>query len=245
MVLKAELLSFCAFHGASFGGIADLEPFRTRLTVLPADLLDPYHVAISLAVRLDDGIIEGITDGPTPDYSRHCRDVNLALDRLSAEVVRWLGRQGYRAQAIPASHWIDTRALLGNISHKAVARMAGIGWQGKSLLLVNRQCGPRLRLTTVLTDMPLEPDSPVKNLCGACASCADACPAGAIRNVSTESHYESREAAVHLNRCYAKLSDFKEMQGIGYTFCGVCIAVCPYGKKGSTETEESSIITTK
>ena len=48
--------------------------------------------------------------------------------------------------------------LFGNISHKAVARTEGIGWQGKSLLIVSPQYGPRIRLATVLTDMPLEPD---------------------------------------------------------------------------------------
>ena len=109
--------------------------------------------------------------------------------------------------------------------------MAGIGWQGKSLLLVNKKCGPRLRLATVLTDLPLEPDGPAKNLCGKCSRCADACPAAAIKNIPANDYYESRDTAIHLKRCYNKLLDFKEMPGIGYTFCGVCIKACPFGGK--------------
>ncbi len=69
-----------------------------------------------------------------------------------------------------------------HISHKAVARMAGLGWQGKSLLLINPEYGPRVRLVTILTDMPLTPDGPVKNRCGACLECVQACPASAIKN---------------------------------------------------------------
>lgn len=231
MGMKNELRAFAKSAGASLVGVADLDLLRAGLPVLPQDLLDPYRVAVSLAVRLDDAVLDSITDRPTPAYSQLCRGTNAVLDRISAEVVQWIQERGFQANAVPASFWADTVALLGNISHKAVARMAGIGWQGKSLLLVNKDFGPRLRLTTVLTDMPLEPDSPVKNLCGGCTACTDACPASAIKNVSTDSHFGSREEAVHLDRCYRKLLEFREMSGIGYTFCGVCVSVCPFGNK--------------
>ncbi len=231
MRFNADLIFFCRQRGADFSGVADLEPFRSGSFVLPENLLDTYHAAVSIAIRLDDEIIDGISDRPTPDYSLHCRHINATLDRIAADVVEWIEKKGFRAKAVPASLWVDPDALRGNISHKAVSRMAGIGWQGKSLLLVNKKCGPRLRLATVLTDMPLEPDGPVKNLCGKCSRCADGCPASAIKNVPAKDHYESREAAIHLKRCYNKLIEFKEMPGIEYTFCGVCIKACPFGGK--------------
>ncbi|UCG79464.1 MAG: epoxyqueuosine reductase [Nitrospirota bacterium] len=218
-------------RGADFSGIADLGPFRKGLKLLPGDLIDPYISAISIAIRLQNDIIEGISDGPTPEYSLHCREVNSQLDEISKDIVNWIEERGYEARAIPASLWVDTENLYGNISHKAVARMAGIGWQGKSLLLVNKHCGPRIRLTTVLTNMPLSPDGPVKNLCGKCTNCTDACPASAIKNSSTETHFASRNEAIYLKKCYEKLLEFKEIPGIDYTFCGVCIKVCPWGKE--------------
>jgi len=157
--------------------------------------------------------------------------VNELLDHVALRLSGAIQKRGGRALPLPASQILIRERWRGALSHKAVARMAGLGWQGKSLLLVSREFGPRLRLTTVLTDMPLEPDSPGKNLCGGCTACTDACPASAIRNVNTESHYDSREEAVDLDRCYTKLREFREMPGIGYTFCGVCVSVCPFGKK--------------
>ncbi len=160
-----------------------------------------------------------------------CRSINRKLDEIAASVARWIVEQGFRAVPVPASRMVDDHGLRGNISHKAVARMAGLGWQGKSLLLVTPEFGPRVRLVTVLTDMPLVPDRPVENRCGACSECSCACPASAIRNVPTADHYASREDAVILSRCHAQLLEFKQIPDIGSTFCGACIRACPFGKE--------------
>ena len=231
MSVTAELLAFVRASGADLAGVADLEPLRQDLPVVPGDLLLPYRFGISMAVRLSGGIIDVITDGPTREYSDYCRALNEKLNMLAAGVVEWIARRGHAARAIPASQSVDAERLLGNISHKAVAITAGLGWQGKSLLLVTPSFGPRVRLATVLTDLPLEPGSPVRNRCGTCRNCTKACPARAIRNVSTTQHYERREDAVDLAACHAKLLAFKERPEIGYTFCGVCIAACPFGKR--------------
>ena len=231
MTRTAELLSFIRAAGANLAGIADLTPLKQGLPVIPPDLLAPYRYAVSIAVRLDSRIIDVITDGPTQAYAEHCRDLNAKLNDLTARIAAWITDKGHAARAIPASQSVDEGRLLGNVSHKAVAITAGLGWQGKSLLLVTPQHGPRVRLATVLTDMPLEPGAPVRNRCGTCRECTNACPAGAIRNVSTDHHYARREDAIELSKCHAKLLEFKARPEIGYTFCGVCIAACPFGKK--------------
>lgn len=141
--------------------------------------------------------------------------------------------QGFQGMAIPASELVDENNLLGSISHKAVARMAGLGWQGKSLLLINLEYGPRVRLVTILTDMPLLPDRPIKNRCGACLECVQACPASAIKNASTDSYYPGRDVAIDLEKCHQKLIEFKALPGINTRICGVCIKACPIGKRRS------------
>jgi len=102
-------------------------------------------------------------------------------------------------------------------------------WAGRGR--VTPEFGPRVRLVTVLTDLPLMPDRPVRNRCGTCQECTKACPAGAIRNVRTESHYETREQAVALEKCHALVKTFAERPGIGARICGVCVRACPWGKK--------------
>ncbi len=214
--------------------MANLDPLRKGLPLFPENLIESYCHGLSIGVRLKDEVIEDIVDRPTPEYAQHYRNVNTSLDTISAQVVQWVKEKGFRVTAIPAAETVNETSLLGSISHKAVARMAGLGWQGKSLLLINPEYGPRVRLVTVLTDMPLTPDRPIKNRCGQCLECVQACPASAIKNTSTDSFYESREAALDLEKCYQKLIEFKNLSGIGTRICGVCIRVCPYGKKKIT-----------
>jgi ferredoxin len=57
----------------------------------------------------------------------------------------------------------------------------------------------------------------------------EACPVGAIKNVSTELHYDSRDEAIDLDKCHAHTLTYMDVPGVGYTFCGQCIPVCPYG----------------
>jgi epoxyqueuosine reductase QueG len=217
--------------GADLCGIADLAAFRSALPVVPGNLIDGFRFALSAAIRLDDAVVSAITDHPTAAYAALYRDANMRLDRIAGSAAAWLTGQGYRAHAIPASHISDEEQLLGAISHKAVAHMAGLGWQGKSLLIVNPDHGPRIRLVTVLTDMPLIPDGPVRNRCGSCGECAKACPAGAIKNVPTRDHYETREAAVDLAKCHGQVKAFAARTDIGARICGVCVRACPFGKR--------------
>jgi epoxyqueuosine reductase QueG len=230
MDASSELKAFCKSSGADLAGIADLAPFQQGWPTLPADLLAPYSRAVSVAVRLDDEIMDAITCLPTADYADHYRNVNAALDRLTAEVAGWIIGRGCRAEAVPASKIMDAVDLLGAVSHKAVARMAGIGWQGKSLLIVSPEFGPRIRLATVLTDMPLTPDGPISNRCGACTECTDACPAEAIRNATAGNGYTSREEALFFGRCADKTYENSLLPGIGARICGVCVRACPHGK---------------
>lgn len=226
-----EIKSIARQAGADLAGIADLEDLRGKLPTVPEDLLAGYRFAISAAVRLDDAVLSSITDHPTLEYAELYRRMNGKLDGIAATIVEWIESAGANARAVPASAIIDEERLLGGISHKAVARMAGLGWQGKSLLLVTPEYGPRVRLVTVLTSLRLVPDKPVRNRCGTCEDCAKACPAGAIRNVRTETHYETREQAVALEKCHALVKSFAERPGIGARICGVCVRACPWGKR--------------
>jgi epoxyqueuosine reductase QueG len=146
-----------------------------------------------------------------------------------------LQSRGYAALPIPASVTLDEERNVAALSHKAVTVAAGLGWQGKSLLTVHPRFGPRIRLATVLTDAPLEPHAPIKNRCGKCTRCMDACPAGAIRGVNTDSHYESREEALRFSACVDRLrNENTPMPNIGAPICGVCIRACPFGGAGKS-----------
>lgn len=217
--------------GASIVRIADTTEL-SGIATEPNDLLNGFPRAVSIAVHLSDAIMDMIDKQPTPLYSSHYSSVNAQLDDIAIKTTNLLQSIGAQALPIPASQILDSEKWTSYISHKAVALTAGIGWQGKSLLIVNPDFGPRIRLTTVLTDAYFEPDSPIKNRCGKCHLCKDHCPAGAIIGASTNSHYSSRSEAIDLKKCLYQVRDvFGKIPNTEPLICGVCIKVCPWGDK--------------
>lgn len=235
-----DLKRFAVSYGADAVGVADLQLLKGIQTI-PKDLLDPYTRAVSAGVRLADGIIDGIVKEPTPLYQQHYHKVNMLLDELAIRITQYIQAKGFKALPLPASQLLDKEEWVSYLSHKAVAIAAGLGWQGKSLLLIHPKFGPRIRLVTILTDMNLTADSPMKNQCGKCTACARACPVKAIKNVNTEYHYENREEALAFSRCVDHVTgNPSRLPFIEAPICGVCIRACPRGKKSAKYARKNS-----
>jgi len=216
--------------GADLVGVADVEPLK-ELKLDPPNLLEPFFRAVSIALKLPQAVFESITDRPTPIYRSIYQTVNQILDQTAYRAAMSLQEDGFQSLPIPASQVLDHENLYGAISHKAVARMAGLGWQGKNLLLITPKYGSRVRLVTVLTTAPLVVDGPVKNRCGDCTACQDACPAQAIKGIKTDSYYKDRNEAMYFSRCVEKVKgEFAKLPEIEFPICGICIKVCPFGR---------------
>jgi epoxyqueuosine reductase QueG len=139
--------------GADLVGIADVGPLE-GLPPDPPNLLIPFSTAVSIAVSLPWATFGEIDDQPTLTYDNVYQTANRLLDELSFKTAKCLGKDGFYSLPIPASQVTDRNNWYGAISHKAVARMAGLGWQGKNLLLVTREYGCAVRLVTILTNAP-------------------------------------------------------------------------------------------
>jgi epoxyqueuosine reductase len=222
-----ELKRWLVSQGAAVAGVADLESLGTYPT-LPENLLRGFKRGVSMGIPIPKGALADVHTGPNPLYLHAYETVNRLLDDLAMRTANLLEAAGGKALAIPASHTLDRVFHRGNLSHKAVARLAGLGWIGKNILLMNPEYGPRLRYATVLTDLELEADAPLDRDCGECTKCTDACPAGAIKGVIAKPYPETREECLDLEACAAKLSEFKAE--VGKDICGVCIRVCPFAR---------------
>jgi epoxyqueuosine reductase QueG len=232
-----QVKDFARQCGADLVGIADLA-FLDGIQTEPVDLLKGYRRAVSIGVRLADGVLDAIEDRPTPIYQQHYLKTNLLLDDIALRVSQYIQARGSKTLPIPASQLLDKENWTSYISHKAVAIAAGLGWQGKSLLVISQDFGPRIRLVTILTDAAIKPDHPQKNRCGRCSLCSDACPVGAIKNVNTSSHYSSRDEAIHFDRCLARVLENSSRPFIESPICGVCIRACPWGKTRKRKVKE-------
>ncbi|MCK4548264.1 MAG: epoxyqueuosine reductase [Candidatus Eisenbacteria sp.] len=208
-------------------GVADLTAARDYLAGVSEGYVVDLPRAISIAVPFPREIVDLLAEGPSRTYLYFYRQVNNRLNHIALEIDSILSGEGYRSFPVPASRR-EGRERIGSIfPHRLAANLAGIGWIGKSGLLIHPDVGPRLRLVTILTDAPLETSSPVEDRCGSCTVCIEACPGGAIgERVDCEDWQGNRlDAAM----CDRYLTEVRDRHGV--RVCGLCLAACPWGKR--------------
>lgn len=191
----------------------------------------PY--AITIGVRLSDAVMDSVSAGPTKNYFHHYRTANAFLDMCALKCVISLQRAGFDAVAIPASQTTNERGMEGDFQHKTAANLAGLGFIGKSGLFITNEFGPRVRFATVLTGLKLEGADMRQPGCGSCNACVAACPCGAITGKGWSKN-TPRDEILDAALCSHYMKD--KYAGIGRgAVCGICIAVCPYGRRGKRQ----------
>lgn len=211
-----RLSRFIIGQGFNLFGVADITRVSDEFN-LPDISKSRYQRAVVMGKRLLDGVLDEIVDQPTPLYFHHYRQINFFLDRGALAVGTWLQESGYAALPVAASQILDWEKQTAHLSHKKMGHLAGLGWIGRNNLLVNPYLGSRFRLVTVLTDMPVDADSPLDMDCGSCRACIKSCPAGAIG--------ERREDFDHIG-CFETLKDFRRRHIVTQFICGVCVKAC-------------------
>ncbi len=220
--IKDELLS----HGADLVGIGDLSE-------LPPDIRCDLPIGISIAVRYSKDVIRGISELPTKEYYNEHDKLNEKLDMLAALGADALKSFGHKAVPQTREYVNYFRSKFGSLlPHKTVATRAGVGWIGKSALLVTEEFGSMVRLSSILTDAPLVAAEPVnKSRCGNCKACTEACPAGANTGKLWEVGI-SHDGFYNAAACrQTMLERSKKGFGIETTICGKCIEACPYTRR--------------
>jgi len=212
-----KVSALCRHWGSSLFGVADLRSFKKEEILLPSSIIDPFPYAISVGFRLSDAVLEEVQNQPTPLYFHHYQRANILLDTIGLIVTTAIQDLGYQALPIAASQIVDWKTQRAHLSHKHVARAAGLGWIGRNNLLVNEQFGSRIRLVTILTEIPLIVSPASMRDCGSCLDCLSVCPAGAIK--------ERQEDFDHL-RCYEQLRTFVKTLHFSHNICGVCVKAC-------------------
>jgi epoxyqueuosine reductase len=208
-------------------GVADMRREGEMLAGFPENVRDSSPLAVVIGLRVSHAVLSTLEDGPNLLYFHHYRQVNAQLDRAATTISAEIERQGCSALPIPASQIVDWNKMAGQVSHKAIARLAGLGWRGRNNLLVTPQLGAQVRLATILTNFPLSPDQPLEAGCGSCRRCVAVCPAKAIGETP---------AAFNLPACYDKLNEFRKTRRIQQHICGVCVKAC-HGPGSIAKTE--------
>jgi epoxyqueuosine reductase QueG len=214
---NAERLKKAALEkGFSLAGIADITTVRSEFR-LPESLRNRFDRAISLGRQVLGAVLEDNSDHPTQLYFHHYRQLNIFLDRAAFDLASDIQASGYDALPVPASQVLDMENQTAHVSHKKIALLAGLGHIGRNNLLVHPGFGSRIRLVSVLTNMPMEADQPIGADCGSCRACLSVCPAKAIK--------ERPEDFDHRG-CFEKLEEFRRLRFVSQHICGICVKAC-------------------
>lgn len=208
-------------------GFADLAPARSFIEEVYGEEAASFPRAVVAGLPFPRRLVDRLQEAPSREYLHFYEVLNRSLDGLALQMANQLEADNWAALPVPASLRVSEDRLAGGFSHRLAARLAGLGWIGKSSSLIHPRYGPRIRLVSVLTDAPLETGAPVPSRCGSCRACEEACPAGAItgKGFSPEVPLEERFDGT---LCDIYLS--KVRSAFGQRVCGRCLAVCPHGK---------------
>jgi epoxyqueuosine reductase QueG len=197
MLSVVELKERVRAMGADLVGVAEVDsPLLGEHGEDPEKLLPGAQSLISIGVAQNRA---AVCSGNLCLNRYDCMCVYERLNHISLETVRILGREGAGAISVspylPVDMSSESKGMRGEINHKTVAAVAGLGSIGLSRLLVTPEFGPFVRLGTVVTDASLSFDQPSnENPCDQCDACRTACPAEAIREDGT---LDYRACALH------------------------------------------------
>jgi epoxyqueuosine reductase len=225
---KGDLRAAALGDGVTLFGVADLRPARSFLVGQGGEFLGRFPRAVSLGAPVPRAAVEALADpenrGAAATYHFLIYEViNRRLNAAALAVAAELERAGAAAYLVPASQLVDKEHLAGLVSQKLAANLSGLGFIGKSCLLVTPQHGARVRFATVLTDADLPADSPLAGRCGDCQACVDACPPRAFSGVEFRPE-DPREVRFQADLC-DRYMQFRE-KAFGSKVCGRCVLAC-------------------
>ncbi len=117
----------------------------------------------------------------------------------------------------------------GPLLERDFAVLAGLGWHGKSTLVLNEKLGTWFLLAAVVTTLEIEPDRPARDRCGSCTRCITACPTGAIVAPHT---VDSRRCISYwtIEHRGAIPEELRPLFGDRIFGCDDCLEACPWNR---------------
>ena len=175
---------------------------------------------------------DGPLDPEAPKISQYAygRDYHQVIKAKLRELVHWIEEE---IGAVEGRVFVDSAPVM----ERAWAKKSGTGWVGKNSLVINPKAGSYYFLCEFISDLDLVPDGPLKDYCGTCTACMDACPTEAI-----PSPY-----VVDGSRCISYLTielkdefipdEFQGEFGNWAFGCDICQEVCPWNRFAKRHSE--------
>lgn len=233
--------------GFSFTGIAKAAQLQQEARQLEHWLNQGYHGKMAYMEqhfdkRIDPTkLVEGAKSVITLMYNYHTD--SQQQDPNAPKIAKYAYGEDYhhviKQKLYALLHFIQTE--IGEVQGRCFvdsapvlerqwAAKSGLGWTGKNTLLIHPKAGSYFFLAVLILDVELESDHPIKDYCGTCTRCIDACPTNAI---SPEGYL--LDASKCISYLTIELRDvipntFKAQMENWMFGCDICQEVCPWNR---------------
>ena len=149
------------------------------------------------------------------------KDYHFVLKRKLKSLLSFL--QKIYPEEVNGRVFVDSAPVMD----KVWAKKSGLGWIGKNTNLISRKYGSFVFIGEIITDIELNYDTPIKDYCGSCRKCLDACPTGAL----TEPYRIDASKCISYFTIEKKGELPQSMKGKfeDWIFgCDICQDVCPW-----------------
>lgn len=246
MNLKQEIINFAKQIGFDRIGFTTAEPFLRERAILTEKkskkLISPFEeqdinlrcnpqkampgaetiICFAMGYLVDPydpeetGQIKGGHKGRISRYAR-VKDYHFVLMKKLEQMAGFI----FEKQAGRFKIMVDT----GGLMEKAAAQRAGLGWIGENTCLFTPKLGSWVFLGEILTDIKIEPDTPLNGRCDGCGRCVAACPTGALM----------APFQINPHRCLSYITqirgvipeEFRKPLGDRIFGCDTCQEACP------------------
>jgi len=215
--LAARAVKQKAFDlGADEAGIAEIEP---------GDIYKGRQVSEKYAIVVGQRMLwRKFQEVPSHDSAVECLRVYFTLGEVVIRLADYIRSLGY---ACTVEHPIGDSDVL----HIPLALKAGFGELGRHGSIIHPKMGPMFRLGSVITNMPLQTDSPIDAgiaaFCDKCRACRIYCPANAIPDQRSpeagKDHLGNDRYKVDTGKCFPYFAK--------HNYCSICLPVCVYQHK--------------
>ena len=172
------------------------------------------------------------TDPEAPKISKYAygRDYHKVIRKKLKQFLQFIQAE---IGEVSGRGFVDSAPVM----ERTWAQKSGLGWIGKNSLMLTKGKGSYFFLAELILDLELNYDGPVKDYCGSCTKCIDACP--------TEAIYAPYQ--VDGSKCISYLtielkdkipSEFKDKMENWMYGCDICQEVCPINARAKQHHEE-------
>jgi epoxyqueuosine reductase len=200
----------------------------------PRELVPGARTVISLLYNYYTPVRQSDPEAPIVSLYAFGRDYHKVVRKKLNELMRWLQAE---AGDVQGRCFVDSAPVM----ERQWAERSGLGWLGKNTLLIHPKKGSYFFLAELIIDLDLPPDDAIRDHCGTCTKCIDACPTDAL---SPEGY------VLDASRCISYLTielkdaipgifaDKMENRVFG---CDICQEVCPWNRFSTPHSEPDFI----